>query len=156
MNKSASKAWVAGLFEGEGCISTYKGKRVVVVIQMTDLDVLEKVQENFGGKILKLKERRAHWKQIYSWRISKTSKACDFLETIKQFLCSRRTEKVNEALLIGKRLKENESQKEKSINYRKSIIQKLRDENKTDREIGVVLNVSRSTIQNFRERHSIN
>lgn len=49
-------AWLAGLIEGEGTITLRlqpKGRRAYpeIVVQMTDLDVLEKAHNWFGGKL---------------------------------------------------------------------------------------------------------
>lgn len=92
-------AWAAGLFDGEGSISIV-GNRVQTVIEMTDLDLLERVQKNFGGKIYKLKTRQEHWKQAWRWQISSTKKAVEFLEIIYPYLGVRRKHKVDEAKRI--------------------------------------------------------
>lgn len=51
INRQIMIAWVAGLFEGEGTFCFHKERPKTVQITSTDLDVLEKVKENFGGKI---------------------------------------------------------------------------------------------------------
>tara|TARA_Y100000310_G_C20667881_1_gene808619 strand:+ start:500 stop:934 length:435 start_codon:yes stop_codon:yes gene_type:complete len=74
--------YMAGFFDGEGCISINKsnklkrtsGKRylqysAVIVVSNTDRDVLEIFQRNFGGNIYTLKRGlNAHkYKPCYQW-----------------------------------------------------------------------------------------
>jgi hypothetical protein len=72
-------AWVAGLFEGEGTFGFVKEVPKSISIVSTDLDILQKVKENFGGKIYKesRKSIKPHWKDAYVWRLS-ASECIDF------------------------------------------------------------------------------
>lgn len=53
MSRDANIAWAAGLFEGEGSIVPHRQARngVRLQVQMTDHDVLARLQQVLGGKI---------------------------------------------------------------------------------------------------------
>lgn len=94
--KETTIAWAAGLFDGEGCI-TIVGNRVQVVVSMTDLDLLERMQKHFGGSIHPIKKRKEHWKDAWKWQISGTKKSLAFLDLIYPYLSIRRQARVEEA-----------------------------------------------------------
>lgn len=65
---------MAGLFDGEGCVSVIKRSskgyvyhQVDVRICMTSLAVLEAVQRTYGGNITAMKKQAAHHKQNWHW-----------------------------------------------------------------------------------------
>ena len=81
-------AYVAGLFDGEGCVrfgrvrtSTFP----VVMLTNTNIDVLYALQKAFGGDVRALSKRKQGWKQGWYWRIS-WSRAVDFLDRIFPWL----------------------------------------------------------------------
>lgn len=97
-------AWAAGLFDGEGCISLPSGKaRVVVSIQMTDFDLLERMRDGFGGKIYSVAKRKDHWKESWKWQISTTKDSVEFLDRIYPWLGVRRKARVEEARRIARK-----------------------------------------------------
>ena len=80
-------AYIAGIFDGEGCVSFTKCRTssyVRVLIVNTNLELLEYIQECFGGDITKM-SRKAGWRQSYQWRLS-WSKAIDFLVAIQPWV----------------------------------------------------------------------
>lgn len=77
-------AYVAGLFDGEGCVNFTKCRTIKiprVCITNTNLEVLESLQKSFGGFIQQGSRPQNNWKQSYHWTIS-NSKACEFLTKI--------------------------------------------------------------------------
>lgn len=106
MTKRESLIWAAGLFEGEGCISTgfrkEKGKgkiRTVLAISSTDLDVLKKLQNICGGTVIGPKIRKIpNRKPVYEWRLHKFKEIAFLLEFWLPFLGERRRDKAAEAL----------------------------------------------------------
>ena len=90
-------AWSAGILEGEGSFFLKSDKTPVVQCEMTDLDVLEKLQSLYGGSIQTIKKRKEHWKQSWRW-VTMGTNAVSVMEAIKPYLMSRRTEKVNSIL----------------------------------------------------------
>lgn len=95
---SVTIAWAAGIFEGEGTI-VLVGHRATVCVQMTDLDILEKLRDNFGGKIYVQKKQKIHHKESWKWCITKSSDAVGFLRLIYDHLGERRQKKSDEAFV---------------------------------------------------------
>ncbi|WBB67738.1 LAGLIDADG family homing endonuclease [Micromonospora sp. WMMD812] len=72
-------AWLAGLLEGEGTFCTHYTKtrgrqepqtRVRIAVQMTDEDVVRKVQSIVGlGNVLKRKAQKDHHKDSFTWSV---------------------------------------------------------------------------------------
>ena len=92
------RAWVAGIFEGEGSIHTngyYNYLYPKVGIVSTDLDVIERVKEIVGfGKIRLYYKQKAHWKQAYAFEIMKESEVWIFIDAIYEWLGKRRCEQI--------------------------------------------------------------
>ena len=69
--------WAAGLFEGEGYIRKPNKKHTYeVAVKMTDLDVLQKMQDLFGGSV---KPSHSAHKPIWTWRLTKKQAVREFL-----------------------------------------------------------------------------
>jgi hypothetical protein len=84
-------AYVAGLFDGEGCVNFSRNRSgcfIRVFVTNTNRELLESLQEKFGGDIAKLSGRKKGWKQAYVWRIAWT-KAVEFLDKIQPYLCNK-------------------------------------------------------------------
>ena len=94
-------AWAAGLFEGEGCASfNRKNGKVELVMQMTDLDVLEKFCRVVGGQPPRLVNRTstqicANPKPIYRWAASSEQYVQTFIKQLGPWLSSRRLAQLN-------------------------------------------------------------
>lgn len=88
-------AWAAGILEGEGTFHA-KGNSPRVFCEMTDEDVLIKLQSIFGGTITKQKLRN-NWKQTWRWGVY-GSNAQVAMELIRPYLLSRRSARVDEIL----------------------------------------------------------
>lgn len=65
------RAWLAGLFEGEGWSNIYlrpDGTPYVQMgIQSTDYDIIERVQRIAGGTIIPIRPREEHHKPSWQW-----------------------------------------------------------------------------------------
>ena len=84
-------AYVAGLFDGEGCVNfTVAGKQrywvIRVMIRNTDRDLIQYLQSMFGGRIETAKHaKRPHWKPSYCWRLDWDA-AIEFLCAIEPWV----------------------------------------------------------------------
>lgn len=89
--------YVAGVLEGEGCFTTQtNGYSPKIQVSMTDLDVLERVQDYFScGNIVPIKKRQAHWKDAWIWRCSGND-AATVMDAIYPYMSARRKEKIDE------------------------------------------------------------
>lgn len=84
----AELAYIAGIFDGEGCInfSTQKGTVYVrVIVSNTDYRIIQHLSTSFGGAIVKLKKVNEKWKDSWQWILA-WSAAVDFLEQISPWL----------------------------------------------------------------------
>jgi hypothetical protein len=102
-------AWLAGLFEGEGCICITGSKRgrksVVLSMNMTDQDVMERVNRMFPMPSGQLKVRQRfspdksrQWKTQYAWYACNRTDVKQILELLLPQFGSRRRAKALEAL----------------------------------------------------------
>jgi len=87
--------WVAGYFEGEGCLFHGSHNKWFIQIGSTDLDVLEKVQSKLGlGKIYgpykSPDPKRSSYKPIHQWRLTGVPKVYAVCVALYQFLGNRR------------------------------------------------------------------
>src|SRR5581483_3463050 len=76
---SHTLAWLAGLFEGEGSIYIAKNGGVRLTIRMTDLDIIERVNECFPCTKIQVVHPAGGVKTQYAWRLSNPEKVEDFL-----------------------------------------------------------------------------
>jgi hypothetical protein len=104
-------AYIAGIFEGEGCVSISRHLRndtraegrysyqLHVIFNMTDREPLDLLADYFGGKVRTYDykpERNA--RPFHTWHIS-AKKAIPFLTSLQPFLrCQRIADKVELAL----------------------------------------------------------
>jgi len=91
--------YVAGLFDGEGCVNIYQTKKGVkkdrigyeltATIYNTYFEIIKRLKETFGGYGLTRKRERVrngeNWKTSYEWKLS-CSKAKDFLKKLLPYL----------------------------------------------------------------------
>lgn len=133
-------AWAAGLFDGEGYIYV-TDKVVKVTIEMTDLDLLERMQQYFGGSVYQQKQRQAHWKTSWRWYIHDTDKAQEFLKKIYFLLCHRRQAKADEAFLLKSRSVRKSETVSKVLN--------MRAEGMTHQAIADILECDRSYVSHI-------
>lgn len=144
LNRNNSIIWAAALFEGEGTITISNGIRVAVV--MTDLDVLETFQLNFGGTLLSQKKRKLHYKDQWRWMLTNSKESCAFLELILPYLHSRRSARANEALLWYKNSLIRKEEKVQKTKETRDIIRELGKGNFTHKDIAIKMNVDRSYV----------
>lgn len=98
-------AWLAGLIEGEGTLTLrilQGGRRAYpeIVVQMTDLDVLEKANNWFGGKLSgpyqnkNLRVDGSFRKPQYKWGVYNKKLLLEVCLGIKPWMGSRRMERL--------------------------------------------------------------
>ena len=82
--------WMAGLYEGEGCIEKTSTRGYRLTIVSTDLDVIEKIQDFAGGYVHPQKQYKPHHKPAWKWRIGTKREVIDLLTQMLPFLGNRR------------------------------------------------------------------
>ena len=91
-------AWLAGLFEGEGCIHFSNRASVYLLISMADRDVIEAVDRLYPSPSGLRMRTFEHKKTQWVWQVSERDVVRGFLEGIRPYLYSRRTERLEAAL----------------------------------------------------------
>lgn len=64
---------------------------------MTDLDVLQRLQEFFGGSIYATARAKPHHKEAWRWQVSGTT-AVEIMELVKPYMLSRRRSAIDKIL----------------------------------------------------------
>jgi hypothetical protein len=145
LNNEQIIPWAAGLFEGEGTISISK-RGIRVAVTMTDLDVLETFQNNFGGSLLKQKLRAEHYKQQWRWTLTNNKETFDFIEKILPYLHSRRAARANEAILWFKDFVQRKKEKSDRVIEMRQKIKELGKSKLTHLDIAIMLDIDRTTV----------
>ena len=96
LTKRSKLLFLAGLFDGEGSFGIWgkgNGRRTFQCsVEMCDLDSVQKFADFFGGNVIKLGQRRAHWSKTYKWKLTGT-RAYECIDKMIQYMCQRRQEK---------------------------------------------------------------
>lgn len=88
------KAWIAGIFEGEGSIGLWErygtSKYARIAIYNNDVSMLEEIQRLVGGKIYerKMGVRNPNWKPSYTFNLNKHKEVERFINEILPFIRS--------------------------------------------------------------------
>lgn len=99
--------WFAGLFEGEGHIALTGKNSVTLRINMTDKDVLCKVQELVGGTITGPHSFEGNCKDQWYWALTRSEGVSIALKEIQPLLGKRRKARVFEATERLKNVRQN-------------------------------------------------
>lgn len=89
--------WVAGLFEGEGCIHHLPGKRGNMrrlSIGSTDLDVLQALQQAVGAGQIRLDKQHGGRKPYWRWTSNRWRDVQRIGKALLPYLCGRRRAKM--------------------------------------------------------------
>lgn len=99
--KSEDIAWAAGLIEGEGCFTVHSKHHPYFLLDMCDLDVLEKFHSVFPNTTLRgpyTDGKRPDYKPRY--RVDAFGPKCiEIMDIVYPYLCSRRQAKITELRL---------------------------------------------------------
>jgi hypothetical protein len=92
--KRTTLAYMAGFFDGEGCISliprTSRGNRYRVQISISNTNewIIQWFRFNFGGSVAfeDRREENPNWKDTWRWTITSGRQALRFLQAISPYL----------------------------------------------------------------------
>lgn len=131
-------AYIAGFFDGEGSI-TRNGSGFRITIPQTNLEVLKKIQAWTGfGHIRTTVTRQAHWKQSWTYAISKQTDVLTFLRGVQHWVIVKRSSTLATLLQVTVIVKEQGRVSQESLQRRRRIM-KLRKRGLTYRAIGEVV-----------------
>lgn len=94
-------AWAAGLFEGEGCISTYQSDSTQLTLVSTDYDVIDRFARIVGVGTVSgpfYPNNNPEWKPVKKWLCSHQYEVRELLDRLLPFLCGRRAARAQGAL----------------------------------------------------------
>jgi len=92
--------WLSGLLEGEGSFlktSPSESNKPKISIQMTDLDIIQRVANLFGVSATYIKSRNPKHKDSYSAKVTGL-KAVELMKRLYPFMGSRRKQQIEAAL----------------------------------------------------------
>lgn len=88
-------AWLAGLLEGEGSFQISAHNSIILSVEMTDEDIIQRVSILLNTSYALVKPRKAHFKTSYRLQI-KGSRAAAIMSQILPFMGERRSKKIKE------------------------------------------------------------
>ncbi len=92
-------AWLAGIFEGEGCITFTGRNSVCLSVNMTDRDVVERCLHLTGvGSLYSRSETRGRAKTLWGWQIANQDGVRQVLAGIRPWLGNRRGARADAAI----------------------------------------------------------
>jgi hypothetical protein len=78
MSDKAKYAYLAGIIDGEGCITIGAGKKetcinynALLLVQNTSKELIDWLQKHFGGHVYLSKKETAKTKTAWMWRFTK-------------------------------------------------------------------------------------
>lgn len=147
MNETET-AWLAGLVEGEGFISINTKKRYIMLgINMCDLDVLEKARTiTRMGNITERKVYKENHSRSWGWRVTSNTEVRTPLVAIRPHMCSRRTERIDEALATPVRVRHPRIKRVRTPEVEQAIWERFSSGLNLS-QIARELGISRSTVQ---------
>lgn len=95
-------AWIAGLFEGEGCFNfVKKSKKKRLAIRMTDFDILKRLHYLTPGSCLTgpYSDKRGRRKPIWTWQLNRAKELYDLVLALRPWMGERRGAKMDEYLV---------------------------------------------------------
>ena len=98
---STQHAWAAGLFEGEGCITTSSnGTYPSLQLEMTDKDIVDRFASIMGVGNVRYKDRKdkPSWKPTYRWTIQRKAEVVRILSMFLPYFGDRRAHKALDIL----------------------------------------------------------
>lgn len=97
---AASKAWAAGILEGEGCFCVVEGKYPKIVVQMNDQDIILRLQEVFKCGAIYRRPPRGTSKESWQWNVYRKKEVLTIIEQTKEWYGKRRSSKIKEFMNI--------------------------------------------------------
>ena len=97
------RGWLAGIIEGEGCMTINKNKRpipqIMLYVSSTDKDIVDRIHALTGvGSVKRLPDHyeRLGTKPVYKWVVSARNEVLAVLAEIEPLLGKRRSKRAEE------------------------------------------------------------
>lgn len=87
--------WLAGIIDGEGCISHHK-YTYRISVSMTDKDIVDRLLTVTGvGSVFPKKVGQPHYKPCYTWQVNSPVDVMHILASITPLMSERRRETIS-------------------------------------------------------------
>lgn len=103
------KAWIAGIFEGEGSVAVYRGagqvrKYIRILIYNNDITMLKEIQRLIGGNLHDHMHRKeGQWAQSHQLQFGKKSDVQNFKEHIYPYMRTKyKKQQLNKCFILAK------------------------------------------------------
>jgi hypothetical protein len=98
MPSDVERAWVAGLLDGDGCITMNPngrlGRKPCIAVDNTDVELLEELVRLYGGRLVAKKRTKEHHRQAWSWRVYGSDRIIEILSDVLPFMrCKMKVER---------------------------------------------------------------
>jgi len=101
MSDKAKYAYLAGIIDGEGCLTIGAGRKgkvtnynSIIMIASTNEKLIQWLQTNFGGNYYKAGRVSEKWKQAYIWRFLKKKDIEQLLLAVLPYLIIKREQAI--------------------------------------------------------------
>lgn len=148
--ESENLYWAAGLLEGEGSFQVSSSTSTPFIsCGMTDLDVLERLQEILGGNLYGPFQGRDHHKPSWTWML-KGRASVSVMELLKPLMGSRRQSQIDHSLSTwgAKQQEINERSEARVANVEAAVQYYLSMSVRSMRKAAKKFGVSHNTIRN--------
>lgn len=144
-DRRVAVVWLAGLFEGEGSFNMPHGVAKSIKIDMTDRDIIDRVQQIFGGSVCLYEPddiRHRPW-----WRWTATTMEAEILvREMLPFLGERRAQRAREYLAEREARATKRAARQTAVSDRRERVRALRGQGLTQAKIAQEVGLDRSTV----------
>lgn len=99
MMSDVDRAWLVGLFEGEGCIGLLHKSYPTLIVSMSDEDVIRRAHAVAGvGRVSPRRALTKSGKRMWSWWVGRCDDAAALIETMLPLLGRRRSARARQVL----------------------------------------------------------
>jgi len=128
--KKITPQYIAGFFDGEGCISANEWGAIFIIVVNTDERVIRAIRDYFNfGRVKRESPKQENHRTRYIWQVS-SWQAYEVLEKIKPYLIIKK-EQAEIAMRLQEMQRENHTSAYKpltsfEIQQRKALIEELK------------------------------
>ncbi|SNT65121.1 hypothetical protein SAMN05421812_12048 [Asanoa hainanensis] len=109
MPSEVEKAWVAGILDGDGCVTLHgyaaskAYRKPLIVVDSTDIEILQELSRLYGGGLVVKKKAKDHHLQAWTWRLYGSDKVLALIADVLPYM--RCAVKVDRATLLANEYK---------------------------------------------------
>ncbi|MET8310761.1 hypothetical protein [Micromonospora sp. NPDC005173] len=100
MPSNVERAWVAGIVDGEGCVTLIGSinqsafRKPLISVDNTDVEILNELGRLYGGRVVAKKKAADHHRQAWTWRVYGADNIIALLREIVPYMrCAAKLER---------------------------------------------------------------